>query len=128
MKILHGSVRTAVRVKVDDANATPENSMGYIPVSDRELVGGHGYYQEHGDATFSIDPDGTLYISGDPSKSAHHSYGRCAWLWVGDENNNSVFNCAHDDAEPMDPDPGQRVPQRLYAIADAAASHERQPD
>lgn len=96
MKILHGSVRSAVRVKVDDANATPENSRGYIPVTEGERIAGHGYYQEHGDATFGVDPDGTLYVYGDPSKPAHHSYGRNAWLWVGDENNNSVFNAAHD--------------------------------
>jgi hypothetical protein len=38
-----------------------------------------------------------------------------------------VFNTAHDDAEPMNPDPRQRVPQRLYDIADEAASHEHQP-
>lgn len=106
MKILHGSIRSAVRVKVDDANATPEQPMG------AEYVKGHGFYEEHGDSTFSVDPDGTLYLRGDPSKPAHHSYGRNAWLWVGDEQNNSVFNTAHDDAHPASEDPRERTPDR----------------
>lgn len=106
MRILHGHVRSAVRVKVDDANATPDRPMG------AEYIEGHGFYQEHGDATFSVDPDGTLYIYGDPSKAAHHSYGRNCWLWVGDENNNSIFNTGHDDAHPSAYSPELRVPQR----------------
>lgn len=129
MKILHGSVRSAVRVKVDDENATPENSMGYIHVTEREHVAGHGFFQEHGDATFSVDPDGTLYIAGDPRKPAHHSYGRNAWLWVGDENNNSVFNTAHEDACPEHSDPALRTPlgekgnRSSYDDATEAPSH-----
>lgn len=108
MKILHGSVRSAVRVHVDDENATPDNPMGH------EYVQHFGFYDEHGDATFSIDPDGKLYIYGDPSKPAHHSYGRNTWLWVGDEQNNSVFNCAHDDARPTHVDPRYRTPIGRY--------------
>ena len=106
MKILHGSIRSAVRVKVDDANATPERTFGY------EYVQHHGYFEEHGDSSFSIDPDGTLYIYGDMSKASHDSYGRNAWLWVGDENNNAVFNCAHSDAHPEADEANDRVPVR----------------
>lgn len=89
MKILHGSIRTTVSVRVEMADASPPSEAGD---PEREIVEGHGYYERHGDATFSVDPDGTLYLYGDPSKPAHHSYGRDAWLWVGDENNNSAFN------------------------------------
>jgi hypothetical protein len=109
MKILHGSVRSNVRVKVDPTNAPPASPPG----PQREHVPHHGEYEDHGDATFSVDPDGTLYIYGDPSKPAHHSYGRNAWLWVGDEQNNSVFNCAHVDARPDHVDPRLRVPARV---------------
>ena len=66
MKILHGHVGTEVRVHVDDANAIPQKP----PREDGEA------YDSYGDSTFSIDPDGTLYIYGDRSKPAHHSYGR----------------------------------------------------
>lgn len=106
MKILHGSVRSAVRVHVDDKNASPEKPMGH------EYVEHLGYYDEHGDSTFSVDPNGELYIYGDPSKPGHHSYGRNAWLWVGDEQNNSVFNTAHEEANPKAPDARHRVPVR----------------
>lgn len=112
MKILHGHVRTNVRVEVDDQNATPENSLGYIPVGPGEEVSGHGFYQEHGDSTFTIEPDGTLYLSRDPSKPAFASYGRGAWLWVGDEHGNSVFNTAHPEADPAAEIAQERVPQR----------------
>jgi len=89
MKVLHGSVRTEVKVKVDGENIDHDE---YLP--------DHGFFAKHGDATFSVDPDGALHIYGDPSKPAHHSYGRNCWLWVGDENNTSVFNTAHDEHRP----------------------------
>jgi hypothetical protein len=89
MKILHGHVGTEVRVHVDDANAIPQKP----PREDGEA------YDSYGDSTFSIDPDGTLYIYGDRSKPAHHSYGRHAWLWVGDELAYGAFNTAHGTLE-----------------------------
>jgi hypothetical protein len=97
MRILHGHVRSAVRVKVYDEHMTPDEPMG------AEYVQDHGFYEEHGDASFSVDPDGTLYIYGDPSKAAHHSYGQNCWLWVGDENNNSAFNTVHETPSPQEP-------------------------
>jgi hypothetical protein len=89
MKILHGHVGTEVSVHVLDENATPENPMGYdySPHTNQ-------FYARHGDSSFSVDPDATLYVYGDRSKPAHHSYGRNAWAWVGDENGNGVFNAA----------------------------------
>ena len=90
MKILHGHVGTNVRVQVD---ANPENCEAY------EHVEGHGYFANHGDSTFSVDPDATLYIYGDRSKPAHHSYKPDAWLWVGDEMDNGAFNTAHGTLE-----------------------------
>lgn len=89
MKILHGHIRTSVRVRVDDQNATPENPMGH------EYVQGHGFYDEFADSTFSIDPDGTLYLYRDRSNPGHASYGSAAWFWVTDENDNSAFNTLH---------------------------------
>ena len=59
MKILHGSIRTQVSVKVEMTNASPPSEAGY---PEREIVENHGYYERHGDATFSVDADGTLYI------------------------------------------------------------------
>lgn len=130
MKILHGSVRSAVRVKVDDENASPENSMGYIPVTEGEHVAGHGYFQEFSDATFTVDPDGTLYLYRDRRRAAFQSFGRNAWLWVGDELDNSAFNTAHDEACPGHPDPARRTPDERtdrvgYDAADAAPSHRK---
>jgi hypothetical protein len=93
MKILHGHVGTDVRVHVDDENATPEHPMGY------EYVEGFGYFVTFGDSTFSIDPDGTLYIYGDRGKPAHHVYPPDGWLWVGDEMDNGAFNTAHGTLE-----------------------------
>ena len=106
MKILHGHVRTNVRVNVDDANATPDEPMGM------EYVEGHGYFRDHQDSTLSIDPDGTLYVYGDPHKEAHDSYGRNCWLAVTDEHGTCVFNTAHDEADPKNPDPQLRTPRR----------------
>jgi hypothetical protein len=103
MKILHGHVGSDIRVHVDDKNATPETPMGLTteriptPVG-IEYVEDFGWFASHGDSSFAVDPDGTLYVYGDMSKPAHHSYGRNAWLWVGDENNNGAFNTAHDPA------------------------------
>lgn len=89
MKILHGSIRTNVRVKVDPLTYSAPGLIEKVP--------DHGHYQEHGDATFSVDPDGSLYIYGDPAKPAHHAYTRHQWLWVGNENSTSVYNTAYDD-------------------------------
>lgn len=86
MKILHGHVGSQISVRVLDPAATPEDPKGL------EYVPDHGFYARHGDSSFSVDLTGTLYIYGDPSKPAHHSYGRENWWWVGDENGNSAFN------------------------------------
>ncbi|MHB8490614.1 MAG: hypothetical protein ACYDA6_00145 [Solirubrobacteraceae bacterium] len=100
MKILHGHVGSEISVRVLDENATPENPMGY------EYVEGHGFYARHGDSSFAVEPNGTLYVYGDPSKPAHHSYGRHAWAWVGDENGNGAFNISlpHSIHGPEVPD------------------------
>ena len=95
MKILHGHVGTEVRVRVIDENATVENPRGYEVAEHVEPDGCPGFYATHGDSTFSVDPDGTLYVSGDMSKPAHHTYGCDTWYWVGDENNNGAFNTLH---------------------------------
>jgi hypothetical protein len=92
MKILHGHVGTCVRVQVSDNNAVNERAAGLES-------GNLGTFDEYGDSTFSIDPDGTLYIYGDRSKPAHHSYKPDAWLWVGDEMDNGAFNTAHGTLE-----------------------------
>jgi hypothetical protein len=95
MKILHGHVGTNVRVQIGctAVELTPDNPRGY------EYVEGHGFYGTFGDSTFSIDPDGTLYIYGDRSKPAHHIYPPDGWLWVGDEMDNGAFNTAHGTLE-----------------------------
>ena len=93
MKILHGHVGTDVRVHVTQDEAPNQEGP---PV---EYVKGFGYFLTFGDSTFSIDPDGTLYIYGDRSKPAHHSYKPDEWLWVGDEMDNGAFNTAHGTLE-----------------------------
>lgn len=112
MRTIHGDIRSTVRVNVDDHNATPETAetFGY------EYVPGFGYFSEHEDSTFSIDPDGTLQIYGDMSEPAHDRYGRNTWLHVTDEHNNGVFNTAHTEARP-DGEPGERTPRERRTAA-----------
>ena len=86
MKILHGHVGSEISVRVLDPAATPEDPLGY------EFVPDHGFFARHGDSSFAVDPDGTLYVYGDMSKPPHHSYRPQEWAWVGDENNNGAFN------------------------------------
>lgn len=87
MKILHGSIRSQVSVSVTSITfPVPRDAVK------TESVEGHGLYQRHGDSTFSVDPDGTLYIYGDRRTAAHHTYEPDKWLWVGDECDNTVFN------------------------------------
>ena len=100
MKILHGHVGTDVRVRVEAPN--PEN-YGAHEYTVEGPVGStpQGFYAQYGDSTFSIDPDGTLYIYGDRSKPAHHVYPPDGWLWVGDEMDNGAFNTAHGTLESI---------------------------
>ena len=81
------------RVTIEEVRSKRNRGTGPIRVATQKVAAGQseGYVVHDDSTTFSVDPDGTLYLWADLGDPPKHVYRPGEWFWSGEDDGSGVF-------------------------------------